>query len=81
MGFKKVQFAPKSYGSELFNHFKEELKNKKCLYLRAENIASTLNLDLRTYGVDLQDIIVYRMFLKKASKQSFILLFLFLLLL
>ncbi len=81
MGFKKVQFAPKSYGSELFNHFKEELKNQKCLYLRAENIASTLNLDLRTYGVDLQEIIVYKNVFKKANKQSFILLFLFLLLL
>ncbi|EPM7059583.1 uroporphyrinogen-III synthase [Campylobacter coli] len=69
MGFKKVQFAPKSYGSEFFNHFKEELKNQKCLYLRAENIASTLNLDLRTYGVDLQEIIVYKNVFKK-SKQT-----------
>ncbi len=69
MGFKKVQFAPKSYGSELFNHFKEELKNQKCLYLRAENIASTLNLDLRSYGVDLKEIIVYKNVFKE-SKQT-----------
>ncbi len=41
---------------------------QKCLYLRAKNIVSTLNLDLKNVGVDLDEMIVYENVLKRRQK-------------
>ncbi|EJK6792472.1 uroporphyrinogen-III synthase, partial [Campylobacter jejuni] len=46
-----------------------ELKTQKCLYLRAKNIVSTLNLDLKNAGVDLDEMIVYENVFKKGDKK------------
>ncbi|HDZ5003246.1 TPA: uroporphyrinogen-III synthase [Campylobacter jejuni] len=69
LGFKKIKIPSKAYGRDLFLEFKEELKIKKCLYLRAKNIVSTLNLDLKNAGVDLDEIIVYENVFKKSDKK------------
>ncbi|HDZ5064930.1 TPA: uroporphyrinogen-III synthase [Campylobacter jejuni] len=69
LGFKKIKIPSKAYGKDLFLEFKEELKTKKCLYLRAKNIVSTLNLDLKNAGVDLDEIIVYENVFKKSDKK------------
>ncbi|HEC2646714.1 TPA: uroporphyrinogen-III synthase, partial [Campylobacter jejuni] len=42
---------------------------QKCLYLRAKNIVSTLNLDLKNVGVDLDEMIVYENVFKKGDKK------------
>lgn len=68
LGFKKIKIPSKAYGKDLFLEFKEELKTQKCLYLRAKNIVSTLNLDLKNAGVDLDEIIVYENVFKKGDK-------------
>lgn len=59
LGFKHIKIPSKAYGKTLFEEFKEELKGQRCLYLRAKNIASNLNEDLRDNAVDLKEIIVY----------------------
>lgn len=69
LGFKKIKIPKKAYAKELFNEFKEELKTKKTLYLRAKNIASTLNLELKNIGVDLDEIIAYENIFKKGTKK------------
>ncbi|WP_348518801.1 uroporphyrinogen-III synthase [Campylobacter sp. CCS1377] len=69
LGFKNIKIPKAAYGKNLFNEFKEELKNQKCLYLRAKNIASTLNLDLKNYGINLSEIIVYENIFKKSEKK------------
>ncbi|MGM8984953.1 uroporphyrinogen-III synthase, partial [Campylobacter jejuni] len=69
LGFKKIKIPPKAYGKDLFLEFKEELKTQKCLYLRAKNIVSTLNLDLKNAGVDLDEMIVYENVFKKGDKK------------
>lgn len=69
LGFKNIKIPQLAYGKELFNEFKDELKNQKCLYLRAKNIASTLNLDLKNYGINLSEIIVYENIFKKSEKK------------
>ncbi len=69
LGFKNIKIPKAAYGKNLFNEFKEELKDKKCLYLRAKNIASALNLDLQNYGVNLSEIIVYENIFKKGEKK------------
>lgn len=67
LGFKKVKFPKKSYANELFKEFKEELKGRKCLYLRAKKIASSLDKDLLNFGVDLTQKIVYENVYKKSE--------------
>ncbi|MCH5336272.1 MAG: uroporphyrinogen-III synthase [Campylobacter sp.] len=67
LGFKKVKFPKKSYAKELFEEFKEELKELKCLYLRAKKIASTLDKDLLHFGVDLTQKIVYENIYKESK--------------
>ncbi|ENY6719857.1 uroporphyrinogen-III synthase [Campylobacter jejuni] len=69
LDFKKIKFPSKAYGKDLFLEFKEELKTQKCLYLRAKNIVSTLNLDLKNAGVDLDEMIVYENVFKKGDKK------------
>ena len=69
LGFKKIKIPSKAYGKDLFLEFKEELKMQKCLYLRAKNIVSTLNLDLKNVGVDLDEMIVYENVFKKGDKK------------
>ncbi|TKX33103.1 uroporphyrinogen-III synthase [Campylobacter aviculae] len=69
LGFKNIKIAKKSYGSEFFKEFKEELKNKKCLYLRAKIIASTLNSDLKNNGIDLDEVIVYENIFKPSNEK------------
>nr|WP_215728839.1 uroporphyrinogen-III synthase [Campylobacter vulpis] len=59
LGFTKIKIPSLAYGKTLFDEFKEELKGRKCLYLRGKNIASRLNEDLRNYGVKLKELIVY----------------------
>lgn len=39
------------------------------MYLRAKNIVSTLNLDLKNVGVDLDEVIVYENVFKKGDKK------------
>lgn len=78
LGFKKIKIPSKAYGKDLFLEFKEELKTQKCLYLRAKNIVSTLNLDLKNVDVDLDEVLFMKMFLKKVTKNLLILLFLYL---
>ncbi|TKX31736.1 uroporphyrinogen-III synthase [Campylobacter estrildidarum] len=69
LGFKNIKIAKKSYANEFFKEFKEELKNKKCLYLRAKTIASTLNLDLKNSGIDLDELIVYENVFKSSNEK------------
>lgn len=59
LGFKNIKIPPKAYGKDLANAFKDELKGKKCLYLRAKEIASKLDEELIKAGVNLEQIIVY----------------------
>ncbi|MBM0637176.1 uroporphyrinogen-III synthase [Campylobacter sp. VicNov18] len=68
LGFKKIKFPQKAYGKNLFNEFKDELKTKKCLYLRAKHIVSALNLDLKNAGINLDEKIVYENVFKKSDK-------------
>lgn len=68
LGFKNIKIAKKSYANEFFKEFKEELKNKKCLYLRAKNIASSLNLDLKNSGINLDEMIVYENIFKSSNE-------------
>ncbi|MGH2266859.1 uroporphyrinogen-III synthase [Campylobacter taeniopygiae] len=68
LGFKNIKIAKKPYASEFFQEFKDELKNKKCLYLRAKIIASSLNLDLKNNGVDLDEVVVYENVFKSSSE-------------
>ncbi len=60
LGFKKVKFPKSFYAGALFEEFKEELKKQKCLYLRSEKIASSLDKDLLDFGVNLTQKIVYK---------------------
>ncbi len=60
LGFKNVKFASKAYGDELFTQFKDELKSQKCLYLRAEKIASNLSELLLQNNINLTQIIAYK---------------------
>ena len=59
LGFLNVKIPPKAYGKDLFEAFKNELKGKKCLYLRAKKIASNLDELLLNEGVNLTQIIAY----------------------
>ena len=59
LGFTNIKIPPKAYGKDLVKAFKEELKGKKCLYLRAKKIASNLDEKLMNAGVILEQIIVY----------------------
>lgn len=59
LGFKDIKFPNKSYAKDLFLEFKDEFKNKKCVYLRAKIIASNLDKYLLDYGVNLKQIISY----------------------
>ena len=67
LGFKEVKFPKQFYANELFKEFKEELKECKCLYLRAKEIASTLDKDLLNFGVNLTQKIVYENVYKKSQ--------------
>lgn len=67
LGFKKVKFPKKPYADELLKEFKEELKERKCLYLRAKKIASTLDKDLLDLGVNLTQKIVYENIYKRSQ--------------
>nr|WP_202922008.1 uroporphyrinogen-III synthase [Campylobacter sp. MIT 19-121] len=58
-GFKEVKFPQKAYASELVAEFKEELKGKKCLYLRAKQVRSNLSQELLDLGVYLSECIAY----------------------
>lgn len=58
-GFKEVKFPQKAYASELLAEFKEELKGKKCLYLRAKKVRSNLGKELLNLGVYLRECIAY----------------------
>ena len=60
LGFLNVKTPPKAYGKDLFKAFKNELKGKKCLYLRAKKIASNLDELLLNEGVNLTQIIAYK---------------------
>ena len=60
LGFTNVKTPPKAYGKDLFKAFKNELKGKKCLYLRAKKIASNLDELLLNEGVNLTQIIAYK---------------------
>lgn len=59
MGFTHIQIPPKAYGKDLARAFKDELKGKKCLYLRAKIIASHLDDELINAGINLTQIIAY----------------------
>ena len=59
MSFTNIKTPPKAYGKDLFEAFKDELKGKKCLYLRAKKIASNLDELLLNEGVNLTQIIAY----------------------
>lgn len=59
LGFTNIKTSPKAYGKDLFEAFKNELKGKKCLYLRAKKIASNLDELLLNAGVNLTQIIAY----------------------
>lgn len=59
MGFTDIKIPPKAYGKDLAQAFKEELRGKKCLYLRAQKIASNLDDELISAGVNLRQIIAY----------------------
>ena len=59
LGFTNIKIPPKAYGKDLVKAFKEELKGKKCLYLRAKEIASNLDEKLVDSGAILEQIIVY----------------------
>ncbi|KAA6227533.1 MULTISPECIES: uroporphyrinogen-III synthase [unclassified Campylobacter] len=67
MGFKKVKFPKLAYGKNLVNEFKNELKNKHCLYLRAKQIASNLDFLLINEGVKLSQIIAYENIYKHSN--------------
>ncbi|MCR4942137.1 MAG: uroporphyrinogen-III synthase [Campylobacter sp.] len=58
-GFEKIKISSKAYGNDLANEFKDELKGKKVLYLRAKQIASSLPEILLENGVNLTQIIAY----------------------
>ncbi|MCX2682396.1 uroporphyrinogen-III synthase [Campylobacter sp. MIT 21-1685] len=59
LGFQKVYFPKKACASELVREFSYRLKEKKCLYLRADVISSHLDKDLIKLGVDLTQLRVY----------------------
>lgn len=59
MGFTHIKIPPKAYGKDLTKAFKEELRDKKCLYLRAKTIASNLDDELINAGANLSQIIAY----------------------
>lgn len=59
LGFTQIKIPPKAYGKDLSRAFKDELKDKKCLYLRAKTIASHLDKELINAGVKLSQIITY----------------------
>ena len=59
MGFTHIKTPPKAYGKDLAAAFKDELKGKKCLYLRAAKIASNLDEMLLNVGVNLRQIVAY----------------------
>ena len=60
MSFSNIKTPPKAYGKDLFQAFKDELRGKKCLYLRAKKIASNLDELLLNEGVNLTQIIAYK---------------------
>ena len=59
MGFTHIKTPPKAYGKDLAAAFKDELRGKKCLYLRATKIASNLDEVLLNAGVNLRQIVAY----------------------
>ena len=59
MGFTHIKTPPKAYGKDLAAAFKDELRGKKCLYLRAAKIASNLDEILLNAGVNLRQIVAY----------------------
>ena len=59
MGFENIKTPPKAYGKDLVAAFKDELRGKKCLYLRAAKIASNLDEMLLNVGVNLRQIVAY----------------------
>ncbi len=66
LGFKNVKFPKESYAQELLETFKEELKGKKCLCLRAKNIAHALQWQNKDIYFD--EIIVYENVFKEGDK-------------
>ncbi len=59
LGFTHIKTPPKAYGKDLAAAFKNELKGKKCLYLRAAKIASNLDEVLLNAGVNLRQVVAY----------------------
>ncbi|AJC94397.1 uroporphyrinogen-III synthase [Campylobacter volucris] len=59
LGFKNVKYPSKAYGENLAYEFLNEFKNKKCLYLRAKKISSSLDEILLNSNINLTQKIVY----------------------
>lgn len=68
LGFKDIKSPAKSYGIKLASEFKDELKDKKILYLRAEKIASNLDEILMNLSKNFSQIIVYKNEFKAPKK-------------
>nr|WP_325176454.1 uroporphyrinogen-III synthase [Campylobacter novaezeelandiae] len=67
LGFKKVKYPKLSYANNLYEEFKEELRDKKCLYLRAKELSSNLIQKLLDQNVNLTQIIAYENIYKKPN--------------
>ncbi|QWU80389.1 uroporphyrinogen-III synthase [Campylobacter novaezeelandiae] len=67
LGFKNVKYPKLSYASNLYEEFKEELRDKKCLYLRAKELSSNLVQKLLGQNVNLTQIIAYENIYKKPN--------------
>lgn len=67
LGFKDVKYPKLSYASNLYEEFKEELRDKKCLYLRAKELSSNLVQKLLDQNINLTQIIAYENIYKKPN--------------
>ncbi|WP_169763710.1 uroporphyrinogen-III synthase [Campylobacter mucosalis] len=58
-GFKKINVSSSSYGDALYDEFKDVLKDRKILYLRAKDIVGDLDIKLAKCSQNFTQIVAY----------------------
>ena len=62
--------STKSYGDDFAQELIPILKNKKCIFLRAQKVISKLDIILRDNDIDLEDIAIYKTVIKNYIDKS-----------